>query len=215
MRAVVFLQPGDESALHVAEVPEPACGPDEVRIRIAAAGVNRADLLQRRGLYPPPPGASEILGLECAGTISEVGDGVEGFAAGEKGHHAVADGEAFGAVSDLRDRAGALEPEDLGSARWWGIEAPPLQQVGAVDPRRCDADPDLARTAGGVRNLGYPQHRLVAGLVEHHGTHGPTIQRAGAPTSDVVAEAGAEARSGLSEPVSDTTEDGQRGVAVQ
>jgi putative PIG3 family NAD(P)H quinone oxidoreductase len=84
VRAVVFDEPGDESVLRVAEVPNPACGPGEVRIRIAAAGVNRADLLQRRGLYPPPPGASEILGLECAGTISEVGDGVEGFAAGDR-----------------------------------------------------------------------------------------------------------------------------------
>jgi putative PIG3 family NAD(P)H quinone oxidoreductase len=84
MRAVVFLQPGDESALHVAEVPNPACGPGEVRIRIAAAGVNRADLLQRRGLYPPPAGASEVLGLECAGTVSELGEGVEGFSLGDR-----------------------------------------------------------------------------------------------------------------------------------
>jgi putative PIG3 family NAD(P)H quinone oxidoreductase len=84
MRAVVFDEPGDESVLRVAEVPNPACGPGEVLVRIAAAGVNRADLLQRRGLYPPPPGASEILGLECAGTVSEVGDGVEGFAAGDR-----------------------------------------------------------------------------------------------------------------------------------
>ena len=53
-------------------------------VRVAAAGVNRADLLQRRGLYSPPPGASEILGLECAGTVSEFGDGVEGFAVGDR-----------------------------------------------------------------------------------------------------------------------------------
>lgn len=84
MRAVVFDEPGDESVLRVAEVPDPACGPGEVRIRIAAAGVNRADLLQRRGLYPPPPGASEILGLECAGTVSEVGDEVNDFSVGDR-----------------------------------------------------------------------------------------------------------------------------------
>ncbi|HSO24709.1 MAG TPA: alcohol dehydrogenase catalytic domain-containing protein, partial [Chondromyces sp.] len=84
MHAVVFDEPGDESVLRVAEVPDPDCGPGEVRIRLAAAGVNRADLLQRRGLYPPPPGASQILGLECAGTVSEVGDGVEGFAVGDR-----------------------------------------------------------------------------------------------------------------------------------
>lgn len=84
MQAVVFDTPGDESVLRVDEVPNPDCGPGEVRIAVAAAGVNRADLLQRRGLYPPPPGASEILGLECAGNVTEVGDGVEGFAVGDR-----------------------------------------------------------------------------------------------------------------------------------
>jgi putative PIG3 family NAD(P)H quinone oxidoreductase len=84
MRAVVFDAPGDESVLRVAEVPEPACGHGELRIRVAAAGVNRADLLQRRGHYPPPPGASEILGLECAGTVIEVGREVPSFAAGQR-----------------------------------------------------------------------------------------------------------------------------------
>ncbi|MBV6290069.1 NAD(P)H-quinone oxidoreductase [Pseudomonas aegrilactucae] len=53
----------------------PTCDVGQVRIRVAAAGLNRADLLQRAGLYPPPPGASEFLGLECAGVISEVGAG--------------------------------------------------------------------------------------------------------------------------------------------
>ena len=84
MHAVVFDEPGDESVLRVAEVPDPDCGPGEVRIRLAAAGVNRADLLQRRGLYPPPPGASQILGLECAGTIVQVGAGVGDVAVGQR-----------------------------------------------------------------------------------------------------------------------------------
>lgn len=53
----------------------PPCGPGQVRIKVAAAGLNRADLLQRAGLYPPPPGASDILGLECAGVVAEVGAG--------------------------------------------------------------------------------------------------------------------------------------------
>ncbi|MEN4946915.1 zinc-binding dehydrogenase [Pseudomonas proteolytica] len=62
---------------HVAwvETPSPTCDVGQVRIRVAAAGLNRADLLQRAGLYPPPPGASEVLGLECSGVISEVGAG--------------------------------------------------------------------------------------------------------------------------------------------
>ena len=58
------------------ETTSPTCDVGQVRIRVAAAGLNRADLLQRAGLYPPPPGASEFLGLECAGVISEVGPGV-------------------------------------------------------------------------------------------------------------------------------------------
>nr|WP_256358894.1 zinc-binding dehydrogenase [Pseudomonas sp. PDM27] len=55
--------------------PGPACDVGQVRIRVAAAGLNRADLLQKAGLYPPPPGASQVLGLECSGVISEVGAG--------------------------------------------------------------------------------------------------------------------------------------------
>jgi len=84
MLAVVFDTPGDEAVLRMAEVPEPVCGAGELRIRVAAAGINRADLLQRRGLYPAPPGASEILGLECAGAVLEVGRDVVGFAAGQR-----------------------------------------------------------------------------------------------------------------------------------
>jgi putative PIG3 family NAD(P)H quinone oxidoreductase len=84
MQAVVFDEPGDENVLRVAEVPAPDLGEHDVRIAIAGAGVNRADLLQRRGLYPPPPGASEIIGLECAGTLTEIGAGVDDLAVGDR-----------------------------------------------------------------------------------------------------------------------------------
>ncbi len=70
--------------MRVAELADPEPGPGEVRIEVAGAGVNRADLLQRRGLYPPPPGAPDILGLECAGTIVEVGPAVEGWTVGDR-----------------------------------------------------------------------------------------------------------------------------------
>ena len=63
-------------------VPEPKAG--EVLIRIAAAGINRADCLQRQGRYPMPPGASDIPGLECSGTIVKIGEGVSGFITGEE-----------------------------------------------------------------------------------------------------------------------------------
>lgn len=84
MRAIVVDRPGEASALRVADLPDPRPGPGELLIAVAAAGVNRADLLQRRGLYPPPPGASELLGLECAGRVLEVGEGVEGWRAGDR-----------------------------------------------------------------------------------------------------------------------------------
>ncbi len=84
MRAVVVDRPGEASVLRIAEVPAPDLRPGTVRIRVAATAVNRADLLQRRGLYPPPPGASEVLGLECAGTVAAVGDGVERWTVGDR-----------------------------------------------------------------------------------------------------------------------------------
>src|SRR5690606_22664827 len=68
----------------VEEVPDPVAGEGEVLIDVAAAGVNRADVLQRQGLYRPPAGASPILGLECAGTIAALGPGVSGFQVGDR-----------------------------------------------------------------------------------------------------------------------------------
>lgn len=84
MQAVVFDRPGDEDVLHIADLPSPTLGAGEVRIAVAGAGVNRADLLQRRGLYPPPPGASDIIGLECAGAITEVAADVVDLAVGDR-----------------------------------------------------------------------------------------------------------------------------------
>ena len=84
MRAITFVQPGDESVLVLGDAPSPALGPGQIRIAVTGTAVNRADLLQRRGFYPPPPGASPILGLECAGTVAELGDGVRGFAKGDR-----------------------------------------------------------------------------------------------------------------------------------
>lgn len=76
MRAVVVSSPGGVEALEVVDRPIPEPGPGEVLIKVAAAGVNRADLLQRRGFYDPPPGATDVLGLECSGDIESVGEGV-------------------------------------------------------------------------------------------------------------------------------------------
>jgi tumor protein p53-inducible protein 3 len=80
VRAVLVSQPGGPEQLELVDVPDPQPGPSEVAIEIHAAALNRADLLQRRGLYPPPPGTTDILGLECAGVVSELGPGCAGNA---------------------------------------------------------------------------------------------------------------------------------------
>ena len=82
MRAITV--DSETATLSVAEVPDPTPGPGEVLIEVAAAGVNRADLLQKQGLYPPPPGASEILGLEVSGRIVELGPEVTEWSVGDE-----------------------------------------------------------------------------------------------------------------------------------
>lgn len=84
MRAIIIDTPGDASVLQIGEAPAPAIRPGAIRIEIHAAGLNRADLLQRKGHYPPPPGASPLLGLECAGVVAERGEGVGDFAVGQR-----------------------------------------------------------------------------------------------------------------------------------
>ncbi|GII56201.1 NAD(P)H quinone oxidoreductase [Planotetraspora thailandica] len=83
MRATVISEPGGPDVLAWEEVPDPRPAAGQVVIDVKASAVNRADLLQRQGFYPPPKGASDIPGLECSGMISEIGPGVEGFAVGD------------------------------------------------------------------------------------------------------------------------------------
>jgi putative PIG3 family NAD(P)H quinone oxidoreductase len=82
--AVTIKQPGGPEALTWSSVPDPEPGPDDVLIEVAAAGVNRADLLQRAGSYPPPPGAPPYLGLECSGRIVATGPDVTGWRVGDE-----------------------------------------------------------------------------------------------------------------------------------
>ncbi len=84
MRAITAPEPGGPEALTVTELPDPQAGPGEVVIDIVASAVNRADTQQRKGFYPPPPGATDVLGLECSGRISAVGEGVEGWSVGDE-----------------------------------------------------------------------------------------------------------------------------------
>jgi putative PIG3 family NAD(P)H quinone oxidoreductase len=84
MKAIVVDHPGGPEVLHIGEVPDPEPGPRDVLIRVAGAGVNRADLLQRVGFYPPPPGASDVLGMEAAGEVVTTGDDVSEWSAGDR-----------------------------------------------------------------------------------------------------------------------------------
>jgi NADPH:quinone reductase len=83
MTAIAIVRPGGPEVLEARSIPTPACGPGDVLIAVEAAGVNRPDLLQRQGKYPPPPGAPDTPGLEVAGTIAAVGSEVDEWKVGD------------------------------------------------------------------------------------------------------------------------------------
>jgi putative PIG3 family NAD(P)H quinone oxidoreductase len=84
MHAIVIENPGEPDVLRWTEVPYPVAGPGEVLLDVVAAGINRADISQRMGSYPPPPGASEYPGLEASGRIAALGEGVTGWSVGDE-----------------------------------------------------------------------------------------------------------------------------------
>jgi tumor protein p53-inducible protein 3 len=84
MKAIVIDKPGDESVLKLGDAPDPVPGPNELLIGVRYASVNRADLMQRQGFYPPPPGASTILGMDCAGEVIGTGSNVTGWSYGQR-----------------------------------------------------------------------------------------------------------------------------------
>ncbi|MFT7835455.1 NAD(P)H-quinone oxidoreductase [Saccharothrix sp. BKS2] len=84
MRAITTREPGGPDVLAWTEVRDPEPGPGEVLVRVAATAVNRADLLQRQGHYPPPKGTTDVPGLECSGTVAALGPGVTGWEVGDE-----------------------------------------------------------------------------------------------------------------------------------
>jgi putative PIG3 family NAD(P)H quinone oxidoreductase len=84
MKAILVDKPGDETVLHLGDVPDPVPGPAELLIKVHCTALNRADLMQRQGFYPSPPGASPILGLECSGEVVAVGTEVSGWRRGDR-----------------------------------------------------------------------------------------------------------------------------------
>ena len=107
MRAVIADGAGGPEVLSVRDLPDPDAGPGEVVLDVAAAGLNRADLLQRQGHYPPPPGASEVLGMEVSGTVAAVGADVTGWSVGDQASALLAGG---GYAERVAVPAGQLMP---------------------------------------------------------------------------------------------------------
>lgn len=103
---------GPAEALRLIERPDPVAGPGEIRIRVRAAGVNRPDVLQRRGLYPAPPGAPEGLGLEVAGEVDQVGDGVTRWAVGDR-VFALLGGGGYSEMAVVDARHALPVPQDM------------------------------------------------------------------------------------------------------
>jgi tumor protein p53-inducible protein 3 len=84
MKAILIEKPGNEDVLKLGDFTDPVPGPADLLIDVRCAGINRADLMQRQGFYPPPPGASPILGLECSGVVAATGSEVKGWRPGER-----------------------------------------------------------------------------------------------------------------------------------
>jgi len=84
MKAILIDKPGNEDVLKLDDFTDPVPGLADLLINVRCAGINRADLMQRQGFYPPPPGASPILGLECAGSVAAVGNEVKGWRVGDR-----------------------------------------------------------------------------------------------------------------------------------
>ena len=139
--------------------PTPSPAPGEVVLEVAAAGLNRADLLQRQGFYPPPPGASDVLGMECSGTVAALGEGVEGWSVGDQACALLSAGAYATRVSvpqgqllpvpegvDLVDRGRAPRGGLHGLVqRVHGRSPPPRRD--AAGARRCRRDRHASRSS--------------------------------------------------------------------
>jgi putative PIG3 family NAD(P)H quinone oxidoreductase len=123
VRAIAIEGEGKAAKLVPGEAARPELRPGELRIAVAATAVNRADLMQRRGLYPPPPGASSVLGLECAGTVLEAAPGVTGFARGQRVMALLAGG---GYAEEVCVDAGSVMPVPAGLSL---VEAAAIPEV--------------------------------------------------------------------------------------
>lgn len=172
--AIVFDGPGEPSVLDWRAVDPVTPGPDDVTIAVHAAGVNNADLMQRRGRYPMPPDAPPILGLECAGTVTAMGADVTTWSVGDQ-VCALLDGGGY--ADEVVVRAGQVMPVPAGLS---------LTEAAAIPEVACTVYSNLAMVAG-----------LVAGrTVLIHGAGGGigsfAVQWAAATGADVITTAGSD-----------------------
>ncbi|OBG95447.1 NAD(P)H-quinone oxidoreductase [Mycobacterium sp. E3251] len=159
MRAIVAESPDQ---LSWQDVPDASAGPGEVLIKVTAAGVNRADLLQAAGKYPPPPGASEIIGMEVSGVVAETGDGVSDWPVGQEVCALLAGG---GYAEYVAVPAGQVMPIPSGVDL---VDAAGLPEVA------CTVWSNLVLTA----HLGKGQLLLVHGGASGIGSHAIQVARA-------------------------------------
>ena len=177
MWAVTLSVFGDPESLLWDEVPDPVARPGQVVVAVRAAGVNRADLLQRQGRYPPPPGASAILGLECSGVVAEVGADVVGWRPGNEVCALLAGG---GYAQRVAVPAGQLLPAPKGV---------PLVAAAALPEAACT----VWSTVCDVAHLRAGETLLVHGGTSGIGTF--AVQFARALGARVIATAGSPAKS--------------------
>ena len=176
MYAIVTREHGGPEVLEWSEVPDPQPGQGEVVIDIAATAVNRADLLQRQGFYPPPPGASEILGLECSGRIAALSIGVSTWRVGDE-------------VCALLSGGGYAEQVAVPAAHLLPVPAGvTLEEAGGLPEVACTVWSNLV----GVARLQAGELVLIQGGSGGVGTH--AIQVAAALGAKVAATAGSPER---------------------
>ena len=136
MRAVVLEAKGGPEVLQVIEIPDPAAGPDEIVVDVSTTAVNRADLLQRMGLYPGPPSEYEVPGLEFAGLVSEIGERVDSWTVGDA-VMGITGGGAYAERLAVHERQAMAVPASL-----------PLNEAGAVPEVFITAWDALVRQGG-------------------------------------------------------------------
>ena len=174
MKAIVIEQPGDPDVLVLRDVAEPACGPEEVRVAVRATALNRADLLQRRGLYPQPgpPPPVEIPGLEFAGEIVEVGSRAERFRPGDR-VMGILSGGSYAEQVVTHERLATAVPEGIG---WSEAAAIPEAFITAHDAlSQCGlacGDSVLVHAAGSGVGVAVIQVARVMGATPILGTAG-------------------------------------------